>query len=974
MATTPSQRGLGFPAVTEPRSFDLRSVQTTVQQVRERLRVIDAALTTLQNATGANQLSATLAQLQQQVNLLQRRLTAVENSLGPDDTTTLIALTDMPVGAPVVPSGTTSCRMVDPNDPEAVFACVGLVTAAVAQGQAAVIQRRGNFTLAGSGFDPGREVYASIGGDLTQQPTYGAAAVPVGIATSADTLYVTTGGPALLALGLDDNAYERFMYASVELVSDAIALAAQVDAAANGLVTKTADGSVTTRVLQGTTNRVTVTNGDGVVGDPVVDISASYAGQASIATLGTILTGVWQATPVGIAFGGSGQSTANAALNAFLPDQTLNAGKALFTDGANSSWGAVTTGTVTSVGVAGNNGIGVSGSPITSSGTITLSLGAITPSSVAAGGTVTGSNLSGTNTGDQTITLTGDVTGSGTGSFAATLATVNSNVGSFGSSTAIPTFTVNAKGLITAASTNAVVAPAGTLTGTTLAANVVSSSLTSLGTIATGVWQGTAIGVAYGGTGIASYTVGDLLYASASTTLSKLADVATGNVLLSGGVATAPAWGKVDLTAHVTGILPGANGGTGNGFFAVSGPATSLKTFTFPNASATVLTDNAAVTVAQGGTGITSGTSGGIPYFSGSTTIASSGALTANRLVLGGGAGAAPTVLGSLGTTTTVLHGNAAGAPTFGAVSLTADVTGTLPVANGGTGVTALSSLTADPSASVGLSAANGSASTFMRSDAAPALSQSITPTWTATHTFSKSGGGTSSALFLSSIAPSTSWNETDAAADNRLWDMLANSEQFMARAVNDANSVATNWVTVDRTGTTIDQVAFPNGNVAFDTNTLFVDAANNRVGIRNSSPAVGLHLSAADVQVDNAVLQFGGTGSAAASNPCLFRVGGNDNLAIATGGSERLRIESTGATRPGANNTYDLGLTGTRWATVYTTSININSTTMLTANTALTNGAAAATGTLTNAPAAGNPTKWVPINDAGTTRYIPAW
>ena len=78
--------------------------------------------------------------------------------------------------------------------------------------------------------------------------------------------------------------------------------------------------------------------------------------------------------------------------------------------------------------------------------------------------------------------LTGDVTaGPGTGSQAATLATVNGNVGSFGSSTAIPTITVNAKGLVTAVSTNVVIAPAGTLTGTVLASNVVTSSLTSLG-------------------------------------------------------------------------------------------------------------------------------------------------------------------------------------------------------------------------------------------------------------------------------------------------------------------------------------------------------------------------------------------------------------------------------------------------------------------------------------------------------------
>jgi hypothetical protein len=39
-----------------------------------------------------------------------------------------------------------------------------------------------------------------------------------------------------------------------------------------------------------------------------------------------------------------------------------------------------------------------------------------------------------------------------------------------------------------------------------------------------------------------------------------------------------------------------------------------------------------------------------------------------------------------------------------------------------------------------------------------------------------------------------------------------------------------------------------------------------------------------------------------------------------------------------------------------------------------LTNGAAAAAGTLGNAPSAGNPTKWVPIDDNGTIRYIPCW
>lgn len=42
--------------------------------------------------------------------------------------------------------------------------------------------------------------------------------------------------------------------------------------------------------------------------------------------------------------------------------------------------------------------------------------------------------------------------------------------------------------------------------------------------------------------------------------------------------------------------------------------------------------------------------------------------------------------------------------------------------------------------------------------------------------------------------------------------------------------------------------------------------------------------------------------------------------------------------------------------------------------NAGYTDGSGSATGTVTNAPRAGNPSKWVPINDNGVTRYIPAW
>lgn len=101
------------------------------------------------------------------------------------------------------------------------------------------------------------------------------------------------------------------------------------------------------------------------------------------------------------------------------------------------------------------------------------------------------------------------------------------------------------------------------LNATTLGSSVVSSSLTSLGTVTSGTWSATTISVDKGGTGLTSYTIGDIVYASGTTDLSKLAAVATGNALISGGVGTAPSWGKIDLTSHISGTLPVANGGTG---------------------------------------------------------------------------------------------------------------------------------------------------------------------------------------------------------------------------------------------------------------------------------------------------------------------------------------------------------------------------------------------------------------------------
>ena len=96
-----------------------------------------------------------------------------------------------------------------------------------------------------------------------------------------------------------------------------------------------------------------------------------------------------------------------------------------------------------------------------------------------------------------------------------------------------------------------------------------------------------------GGTGQSTYAVGDLLQGAATNTLAKLAAVATGNALISGGVTTASSWGKIGLTTHVSGTLPIANGGTNsttasgglNNLFSYTTTATSASPVALTNTS-----------------------------------------------------------------------------------------------------------------------------------------------------------------------------------------------------------------------------------------------------------------------------------------------------------------------------------------------------------------------------------------------------
>ena len=302
--------------------------------------------------------------------------------------------------------------------------------------------------------------------------------------------------------------------------------------------------------------------------------------------------------PVG---GGTLLTSSPTSLNLLLPSQIGHTGEYLTTNGINASWAPVSAGgggSVTIVSVTTANGVSGSVATSTTTPAITLTLGAITPTSVAATGTVTGTNITGTNTGDQTITLTGPVTGSGTGSFATTITNgavtlanlasiadqtfVGNNSGASGSPQPLSVATVKTMlGLSTSSSPSFTGL---TISGLTAQPGVVHNSalgvLSSSGVATADIINSNvtyakiqnAVGtdVLLGNTAAAGSAFAEVTFASLMTGLG-ISGTNSGDVTLAGTPTYITIAGQVitrnainlATAANITGLLPAANGGTG---------------------------------------------------------------------------------------------------------------------------------------------------------------------------------------------------------------------------------------------------------------------------------------------------------------------------------------------------------------------------------------------------------------------------
>ncbi len=234
--------------------------------------------------------------------------------------------------------------------------------------------------------------------------------------------------------------------------------------------------------------------------------------------------------------------------------------------------------------------------------------------------------------------------------------------------------------------------------------SAVQLNITSLGTVTAGIWNATTIGPTFGGTGLATYTLGDIVYASAANTLARLSGntTSTKNFLSQTGtgvISAAPVWSTISASDIGSGQALTRTNDTNVTLTLGGTPTTALL---------------AATSLTLGWTGTLSGTRGGTGVNNGASTITIAGNLNFAGAFTTSGAFAVtqtytnttnvtfPTS-GTLATTSQIPTGAAltktddtnvtltlGGSPTtalVNAASLTLGWTGTLSGTRGGTGV-----------------------------------------------------------------------------------------------------------------------------------------------------------------------------------------------------------------------------------------------------------------------------------------------